>query len=406
MIIKEYIKKEQEKDYVMIPFSVDDDVEKIEVAYRVDARDATIDIGVKDPKRIRGFSGGARDNFYICLDHATPGYISGELMKGQWEVILGTYEVPQDGCMVTLEINVVKKHRQWLKGDTHTHTFHSDGKYSLDDASRLMHEQHMDFIICTDHTTVSHHNNLPTDKGLIFIEGVELTTYKGHSNIVGIKNFDFDFRVLNNEDVYAVFEQAKKQGGYIGINHPYHKGNTWQYAIDLDVVDWIEVWNGPMHDDNYEAVKLWQQMLQEGYQVPAVGGSDVHRDDIYVKHGIPSLYVLAQSYCKHDILEAMKKGNSYMSIFDTHLEFYTEHNVIGEKTTDESVTIEIEGLAQADVVHIIGSESYQEIEIKDTTTFQMEKAFGTDIFLRVEVKRFIDVTNRHETILLSNPIYK
>ncbi len=47
--------------------------------------------------------------------------------------------------------------------------------------------------------------------------------------------------------------------------------------------------------------------------------------------------------------------------------------MIGEKTTDEFVTIEIEGLAQADVVHIIGSESYQDIEIKDTTTFKWKK---------------------------------
>ena len=83
-------------------------VEVPEGTTRIDARlaygkaaDCVIDLGCLDPRAghgparegFRGWSGGARDGFFVATDDATPGYVHGPIPPGRWQVILGLYKL-------------------------------------------------------------------------------------------------------------------------------------------------------------------------------------------------------------------------------------------------------------------------------------------------------------------------
>ncbi len=61
-----------------MPFDVPAGVERITVTLTYDKADKTVvDMGVWDPERFRGWSGGTRDRFTLSPSDATPGYLAG-----------------------------------------------------------------------------------------------------------------------------------------------------------------------------------------------------------------------------------------------------------------------------------------------------------------------------------------
>src|SRR5690606_3908502 len=99
--------------YFYIPFAVPAGTTRIDVtlAY-AKAEDCIIDLGAFDPRDagypttdgFRGWSGGARERFFIATDDATPGYVHGPIEAGEWNVILGLYKVPENGVEVSVDI--------------------------------------------------------------------------------------------------------------------------------------------------------------------------------------------------------------------------------------------------------------------------------------------------------------
>src|SRR5438067_10824017 len=70
---------------------------RVELEYdRADG--AVLDLGCLGPGGFRGWSGGARREFVITPDAATPGYLPGELEPGTWQVMIGLYRVPAGGA--------------------------------------------------------------------------------------------------------------------------------------------------------------------------------------------------------------------------------------------------------------------------------------------------------------------
>jgi hypothetical protein len=147
--------------YYYIPFDVPAGTTRIDVALAYPkAEDSIIDLGAFDPRDtgyptpegFRGWSGGARDNFFIATDDATPGYIHGEIQPGRWNIILGLYKVPVSGVDVSVTIALdatprklapqpvrtfpVRRKAGWHRGDLHCHTYHSDAEGSPE----LLHE--------------------------------------------------------------------------------------------------------------------------------------------------------------------------------------------------------------------------------------------------------------------------
>lgn len=310
-VIQRSIAHEEQDSYFEIPFEMPEHAEELTVAYQVESYGearAVIDLGVRDTKRVRGWSGGARREFRIGLEKATPGYMPGMLNPGSWAVLHNAYRVPKEGCQMTVTVEVILSAPRWLKGDLHTHSIHSDGSYSLEDNAAIMEQIGCDFIAMTDHNASSQNHAYPRCTSVVMIPGMEFTTNHGHSNFLGVTDPLDDFRVENQTDVNERILMARERGARIVLNHPHCDFCPWEWDFNVDF-DWLEVWNGPWTERNARALDWWQQQLADGRRLTAVGGSDVHRPDKYVKHAMPCTWVYAETKTAEGILNGIARGH-------------------------------------------------------------------------------------------------
>ncbi|MHB2018876.1 MAG: CehA/McbA family metallohydrolase, partial [Candidatus Xenobia bacterium] len=292
----------------------------------------------------RGWSGSSRTHFSLAETWATPGYIPGPLPGGQWTLLLGLYRILPQGCDIEITLqgfevagapsddgqyNDLKKLPApatppsggpgWLKGDLHSHTMHSDAHATIDELVTMAKQQGLDFLAITDHNTVSHHPWLRSDEKLIVIPGEEVTTYRGHANVIGASGW-VDFRFHDEAGLEKSVAQGKALGGLWIVNHPKPTGCDWTYNdASLAQFDAMEVWNGAWPGLNWVSLHRWQQALCRGLHLTATGGSDRHElrppdtDPWYRQVGSPTTWVYAQSRRPADILDAIRHGRCSIS---------------------------------------------------------------------------------------------
>ena len=350
---------EQEKTYIHLPFEVPAGATRLQVEYDYSNRIGssphlrggnTIDLGLFDSRGIdylqagfRGWSGSERLSVSIGEAEATPGYLAGPLPPGRWHVMLGLYKIAPEGCSYRVEIAVsIEPERPpaaeqlvptvslpsspprapfapWLRGELHCHTWHSDGDGSPLERVLLARERGLDFLAVTDHNTTSSQLELVglADPGLIVIPGMEITTFKGHFNAWGIRDW-VDFRVQQPEDMIASIRFAAEHGALVSCNHPKPFGPPWEYE-EVSGYQCIEVWNGPWYVLNEASLDFWLRQLASGQRLPAVGGSDYHRKSQLAEippraPGTPTVwaYVPGASDAQ-SILDAIRQGHVSLS---------------------------------------------------------------------------------------------
>ncbi|MDD9376576.1 hypothetical protein M8Z33_07785 [Streptomyces sp. ZAF1911] len=112
-------------DFVYVPVDIPPGVREMRVSYRYDKPPTppgtpgnALDIGLFDQRGtalggrgFRGWSGGARSEFFLRTDEATPGYLPGPLEPGRWHIALGPYTVAPQG--LPYEITVVLAHSDY-----------------------------------------------------------------------------------------------------------------------------------------------------------------------------------------------------------------------------------------------------------------------------------------------------
>ncbi|MFD0959672.1 CehA/McbA family metallohydrolase [Paenibacillus chungangensis] len=414
-VFSRYIAKSEEKGYIEIPFELPEHTEKIQVQMdgeSLKGTGATIDLGIKGPGRMRGWSGGARTEFTIGWEKATPGYLPGELDAGPWAVLLGAYRVPQEGCEVKLTVTVMLEQPRWLKGDLHTHTVHSDGAYTLREAVGIMEDNDCDFLATTDHNTVSQNNAHPADTDVILIPGVELTTNYGHANFLGAADPVLDYRATKMDDVHRLLQEAREAGARIVLNHPHCDYCPWEWDFEVDY-DWVEVWNGPWSERNQRAVDWWHSQLAAGKRIAAVGGSDVHRPDPWVKHAMPTTHVFAASRTVKGILDGLHTGRVFMSYgpegpeIDVHIGTALMGDAI---QLHEGVVLHgecsVQHVRQGDVVEVISEIGPEhEASAEEDGSLTLTWPVADRLFYRVEVWRYFPEVDRTLMAALGNPIY-
>ncbi|MFC5651281.1 CehA/McbA family metallohydrolase [Paenibacillus solisilvae] len=114
---------------------------------------------------------------------------------------------------------------------------------------------------------------------------------------------------------------ARERGGFVSLNHPFCPACPWELGFDVPF-DAVEVWNGPWRKLNEQAVRWWQSQLSLGRRVVALGGSDTHRPDRFVKHGRPAASVWTESDTVGGLLAGIRKGRVVLS-FDPDESFVT-----------------------------------------------------------------------------------
>ncbi|MFJ4756180.1 CehA/McbA family metallohydrolase [Streptomyces sp. NPDC088763] len=340
-------------DYVYVPVDVPPGIREIKVSYTYDKPSVpagtagnALDIGVFDERGtelggrgFRGWSGGARSEFFIRTDEATPGYIPGPVRAGTWHIALGPYTVAPQGMAYELTITLTHgepgeavrpvypperargRGRAWYRGDCHLHSWHSDGRRSPAEIAALARAAGLDFINSSDHNTHASHAHWAeaAEDDLLIMLGEEVTTRNGHVVALGTDPGTFvDWRYRARDNRFGRFaRRIREAGGLVVPAHPHATcvGCNWKFGFGE--ADAIEVWNGPYTPDDEVALADWDSTLVASTRsgsrswIPAMGSSDAHRDPDPV--GGPQTVVLADDLTRTAVQEGIRAGRSYVA---------------------------------------------------------------------------------------------
>ncbi|MGL5701203.1 MAG: CehA/McbA family metallohydrolase [Kluyvera sp.] len=299
----------EEKQFRQIPFEIGSDIEQLEIRYRV-AEGNVVDLGLQIGDSLIGWSGGARQHIVISENFATPGYQRAPIPHGRGYVLLGLHRVT-NVCHIHIEIVRQRKTPRWLLGDTHLHSEHSDGKLSVESLISRANGLNFDFLCFTDHNTTSQNREIDgINSPLSLIPGMELTTTRGHANLLGVAQPIRSFLPSTTDaDIADKIAEARYNGARIGINHPFCDNCPW--LLPLIDYDWLELWNGPWEatTNNEVTFQYWLQQLHNGHHIAVTSGSDFHKEKSLT---LPYVSVYSASQQRQDILSALAHGRSYM----------------------------------------------------------------------------------------------
>ncbi|MFI5794062.1 CehA/McbA family metallohydrolase [Streptomyces sp. NPDC051677] len=382
-------------DFVYVPVEVPSGVREFRVAYAYGRPSVpagtpgnALDIGVFDErgtelggKGFRGWSGGARSEFFIRSDEATPGYVAGPVRKGTWHLALGPYTVAPEGLPYEITVTLTYgepgaaaapsypssrakgRGRAWYRGDCHLHSWYSDGRRTPAEIGALARAAGLDYINTSEHNTHAGHGAWADVAGddLLVMLGEEITTRNGHVLALGTDPGTFvDWRYRARDNRFGRFARRIRQaGGLVVPAHPHATciGCGWKFGFGE--ADAVEVWNGPYTPDDEVALAEWDAMLVAGVRggagtgagawLPAMGNSDAHRDPDAV--GLPQTVVLADDLTREAIQEGIRAGRSYVaessriSLSFTATGGKGAHAGIGERLNvdaDTTVTVRLE----------------------------------------------------------------
>lgn len=343
VIRKGYIPKDKIFELVYVPFEVPEGTTEIRVKESYDKMDVNVlNMGVydargyKDIRGFRGWSGGAKKDFFINEATASTGYIPGVINKGTWNILVYPSTIAPAGLNYTLEITLFSGiHKEvfktsaaaiqinatpgWYRGDLHMHTLHSDGRRTVEELVAEAKDKKLDYIISTEHNTNAANLNWGAynSKDLLIINGEEVTSTRyGHWNAIGLDNKTLiDWR-YNPEDnlVGKEIQKVHHDGGLAIINHPFYDKGDKTFKFDEREFDGIEIWNGEWNALNALALKWWDELLRKGIKKIAIGASDTHKASGSPNNlGSPQTVVYAQGLAKDAILEGIRSGKVYIA---------------------------------------------------------------------------------------------
>ncbi|WP_079085154.1 CehA/McbA family metallohydrolase [Streptomyces dysideae] len=345
-------------DFVYVPVEVPSGVRELRVSYTYEKPSVpagtpgnALDVGIFDERGtelggtgFRGWSGGARTEFFLRADDATPGYLPGPVREGTWHIALGPYTVAPQGLAYEITIALTYgepapvvppvypperakgRGRDWYRGDCHIHSWYSDGRRTPAGIAALARAAGLDFINSSEHNTSSAHAHWADVAGddLLIMLGEEVTTRNGHVVALGTEPGTFvDWRYRARDNRFGRFaRQIRRAGGLVVPAHPHATcvGCNWKFGFGE--ADAVEVWNGPYTPDDEMTLADWDSMLvasvragqtgQSGREwIPAMGNSDAHRAPDVV--GRPQTVVLADGLRREAVLEGIRAGRSYVA---------------------------------------------------------------------------------------------
>jgi hypothetical protein len=377
-------------DYVYVPVEVPEGVRELKVAYTYDrpsvpvgTQGNALDIGIFDQhgtdlggRGFRGWSGGARTEFFLRVDDATPGYLPGPVHAGTWHIALGPYTVSPQGLSYELTITLTYgepgaapqpvyppertkgRGRAWYRGDCHLHSWYSDGRRTPAEIAALARAAGLDFINTSEHNTTSSHPYWASEAGddLLIMLGEEVTTRNGHVVALGTEPGAFiDWRYRARDNRFGRYaREIRRAGGLVVPAHPHATciGCAWKFGFGE--ADAVEVWNGPYTPDDEVALASWDATLVASVRenrawLPAMGNSDAHRDPDAI--GLPQTVVLADDLTREAIQAGLRAGHSYiaesknLSLTFTATGGRAQHAGIGDRLrvpADTPVTLRLE----------------------------------------------------------------
>jgi hypothetical protein len=365
--------------YAYLPFDVPVGVARVEVAVTADPPGAKLGAGLFDARGtayqspgFRGIYGEERNAFFVAADAASQSFLPGPMDSGRWTVVVPVFLAAQPTTVtarVTLsfgptvpvaapgpQVGVVLDRPGWYRGDLHCHTPESSDAWhsrtALDPAAWAAQGRldGLDFAAMTDHNVISQNQNLARDAGsdMLLMAGEEMTNwFYGHATVSGIAPGQWlDFRqtpegsalLPDGARIRDFLTAARRLGAYISAAHPSFGAIAWRFKPEMtrpdSRPDGYEVWTGPFQPDDEQSLRDWDAMLQQGWQVHANGGSDLHgtENNFGFRYGTPTTVVYANRLAQSDVIAALRAGRSFVMRRPDGVECYLTGTLGGSRT--------------------------------------------------------------------------
>ena len=216
-------------------------------------------------------------------------------------------------------LNTFKKPGRWLRVNAHTHTTHSDGAYTPEQAvARYRDALGYHALAITDHRTATPLDGLAEPGGdFSLIPGIEIDaidpkTGLYHLVALGVTaDQDFGQETPLQEAVDWIIARS----GVAIFAHPYWTGQRHHALTAVEGVAGVEVFNHVALMDNGKACSLshWDALLEEGRRVWGVACDDTHFKPRYGYGGGGWIMVRAEANTPAAILAAIRVGDFYAS---------------------------------------------------------------------------------------------
>ena len=348
----------QNKSYFEVPFNVPAGTHRVSVDFQYTGKEehATLDLGVADPERFRGESGGNKSHFTISETDATPSYLPGAIPIGQWRLLVAVPNMRQQSVAhyraeirfnareedASFAAHPLAAGTRWYRGDLHMHTSHSDGSCASQSGKlvpcpvfvsvQTAAARGLDFIAITDHNADSQYDAerelQPYFDHVLLIPGREMTTFHGHFNMFGVTQF-VDYRVSSaGLDLNTVLRDIESKGGVASVSHAEAPegescmGCRWMPTPDVDMKLYsaVEVINGGQ--TMFSSARYWDAQLRDGHRLAAVGGSDSHNathpPGLPGSIGWPTTAVEADELSVEAILKGIRAGRTFVDLTASH----------------------------------------------------------------------------------------
>ncbi|HID95588.1 MAG TPA: hypothetical protein EYP53_05975 [Candidatus Latescibacteria bacterium] len=268
--------------------------------------------------------------------------------------------------------------------DFHAHSTYSDGKSNVDEIHEWMVYSGIDFMVITDHGTLSQRVDCMKYPDMWY--GEESTN--GH-HIVAL---DIPRELDPADDLQGAVNKVRELGGFPIVAHPcgwYKHPYPPGLADELDGLDGkyaIEIGNGAENIFDYfdetdqKAVMLWDRLLSQGKEVVGLGNTDEHH---CYQIGILWNGVICSAPAKEEIMEAMREGHLFVSNGPVII-LKTEQGIMGDTIyveQEKSLTFEVEchdahGIYQIKVIKDAGVFKKFTFQGEESITLQFEDLFS------------------------------
>lgn len=403
------VSKEEEGNYISVPFAMPENVEEIKLSYEYDRSQNVIDLGLADGNGgFIGWSGSNRKSVTVSERKSSAGFAPCALNGGLWNALLGAYKVQEHGVLVTYTAELTMKSLRLLKGDPHLHSCGSDGNMTTDELAFVAEKEGLDYLFITDHNNYAHNYQLRSTDSVTLIPGVEWTNYKGHAGLLGRRRPFQKFTSNSPEETNEILETARNAGALVVLNHPFCPYCGWKWGLDNGNFDLIEIWNGALSmEHNLQCLDWWDQQLKLGKEIPITGGSDFHQIEAGRMMAMPCTCVYSMSNTAADILEALKMGNSFVTLSpDGPLLEADDTGILpgNHVPANTSVTLKLCGLKKNDRLRLIWKDGRDEI-LATESSMELTRTLPAEGYWRLEIRRRLWPEGEMIPVFLSNPFY-
>ena len=275
---------------------------------------------------------------------------------GLWSVVCGLFLT---GCALVVPITprvpaaagssspgTPQSYRDYT-GVIHVHTVYSDGGGTFEELGRIANQQHLDYLIVTDHNTLqAQQDGKQGWYGMtLILVGTEISTPGGHYVALNVHR-----EISRHQPTQTIIDEVNAQGGLGFIAHPYYKRRRWtdwsvhgmagiegfNMAHEVLDVSWVRLALSALTSPAeplylsfvqrpYDPLATWDELIQRHGRIVGIGSSDAHGLRVLGLKITPYeiMFKLIRTHLlipqntklsEQSVYDALKQGHAFFSI--------------------------------------------------------------------------------------------